>query len=130
MSGNDLFCHLNEMVDKLKLSVVCIISLGMDGPNVNLFFKRALQEHYKILIDVGTCTLHIASKTLHEGLKMLSADFDIDLDQIVLDMYRFFKYWAKIIHDYFDIETFAELQGYRMLKHGSARWISIQDLLI
>ena len=133
-TADDLLCHLNEMLDKLKLSLVCIISLGMDGPSVNLFFKQKLETTLqgcdKVLIDVGTCPLHIVSNAFREGLKILSADFHIDLDQIVLDLYRFFKYSTKRIHDYFDIERFSELQGHRMLKHVSTRWIHIQDVLI
>ena len=81
--------------------------------------ETILQERDKVLINVGTCPLYIASKAFHEGLKILSAYFNIDLDQIVLDLYGFFKYSAKRIHDYFDIETFTELQGLRMLKHVS-----------
>lgn len=63
-TGDDLMCHLNEILDKPKLPLVCIISLGMDGPCVNLLFKqkleRTLQEQDKVLIDVGTCPWHTA----------------------------------------------------------------------
>ena len=73
------------MLDKLKLSLVCIIRLGMDGPSVNILFKQkletTLQECDKVLIDAGTCCLHVAYNTFHEGLKILSADFNVDLDQ-------------------------------------------------
>ena len=92
--------------------------------------ETTLQEHDKVLIDVGTCPLDIAFNAFREGFKILSVDFNIDLDQIVLDLYGFFKYSSKRIHDYFDVETFTELQGCKMLKHISARWISIQDILI
>ena len=106
----------------------------MDGPSVNLLFQQkletTLQERDEVLIDVGTCPLHIASNAFCEGLKILSADFQIDLDQIVLDLYRFFKYFTHRIHDYFNVETFTELQGHRMLKHLLTRWISIKDVLI
>ena len=82
----------------------------MGGPRVNLLFKQkfetTLQECDKVLINVGTCPFHIASNAFREGLKILSADFDIDLDQIVLDLYRFLKYSAKKIHDYFDVGTY------------------------
>ena len=75
----------------------------MDGPSVNLAFKRKLEldleKHKKTLMDVGTCPLYVAS-----------IELDIDLDQIVLDLFGFFKYSAK---------------SRRMLKHISTRWISI-----
>ena len=71
----------------------------MNGLSVNLLFKQklktTLQERDKVLIHVGSCPLHIASNTFCEGLKILSGDFDIDLDKTVLDLYGFFKYSAK-----------------------------------
>ena len=67
-TADNLLCHLNEKLDKLKLSLVCIISVGKDGPSVNLLFKQkletALQERDTVLIDVGTCPLHIAFRYL------------------------------------------------------------------
>ena len=92
--------------------------------------ETTLQGRDKVLIDVGTCPFHIASNAFREALKILSAGFDIDRDQLVLDLYGFFKYSTKRIHGYFDVETFTELQGRTMLKHVSTRWISIQDVLI
>lgn len=56
---------------------------------------------------------------------MLSADFNIDVDQVVLDLYGFFKYSAKKIHDYFDVETFTELQECIMLKQIPPTWTTI-----
>ena len=98
-AADDLLCYLNEMLDKLKLSLVCIISLGMDDRGVNLLLKHkletTLQERDKVLIDVGTYPSHIASNAFREGMKIFSVDFDIDLDQIVLNLYEFFKYSAK-----------------------------------
>ena len=89
------------MLDKIQLSFNCILSLGMDGPSVNLAFKSKLEldleKHKKTLMDVGTCPLHVASNAFREGLKTLTIELDIDLDQIVLDQFGFFRYSAKRI---------------------------------
>ena len=53
-------CHLNEILDKLKLPLVCIISLGMDGKFFKQKLERPLQEQDKVLTDVGTCPWHTA----------------------------------------------------------------------
>ena len=42
-NADDLLCHLNEKLDKIKLSLVSIISLGINGPSVNLLFKQKLE---------------------------------------------------------------------------------------
>ena len=116
------------------MSFACNVGKTQTVTSVNLLFKQKLEttlrKRDKVLIDVGTCPLHIASSAFCESLKILSADFNINLDQIILDLYGFFKCSAKRSHDYFDVETFTELQGHRMLKHVSMRWIIIQDVLI
>lgn len=61
---DDLLIHLNEMLEKLNLNKIHILSLGMDGPNVNLAFKRKLESELikdsKVLIDVGSCPFTLA----------------------------------------------------------------------
>ena len=56
-TAQDLLNHLNDMLDKIQLSFNCILSLGMDGPSVNLAFKSKLEldleKHKKTLMDVG-----------------------------------------------------------------------------
>ena len=48
-TADDLLCHLNEMLDKLKLPLVCIINLWMDSPSVN-FLNRNWKQLYKSMI--------------------------------------------------------------------------------
>ena len=64
-TSEDLLNHLNDMLNKIQLSFNCILSLGMDGPIVNLVFKSKLEidleKHKKTLMDVGTCPLRVAS---------------------------------------------------------------------
>ena len=130
----DLLNHLNDMLDKIQLSFNCILSHGMDGPSVNLAFKSKLEldleKHKKTLMDFGTCPLHFTSNAFREGLKTLTIELDIDLDQIVLDLFGFFKYSAKRIAEYFDVTEFTLIESRRMLKCISTRWISIQAVLI
>ena len=108
----------------------------MDDPSVSLLFKQksetTLQERDNVLIDVGTCPFRIASNTFREGLKILSADFGIDLDQIVLDLYGFLntplkEFMISLMLRHLSL-LITKLQGRRMLKHVPTRWVSIQDV--
>lgn len=74
--------------------------------------------------------MNIASNAFREDLKILSAKLDIDLDQIVLDLFGFFKCSPKRIWDYFDVAEFTDIQRRRILKHLSTQRISIHDFLI
>ena len=38
--------------------------------------------------------------------------------------------YSEQIMDYFEVETFTDLQGRRMMKHVPTRWISLQDVLL
>lgn len=133
-TADDLLNHFYELLEKIGLRPECIISLGMDGPNVNLAFKRKLESELMkkgvSLIDVGSCPLHTCSNAFLEGLKVLTLESSIDFDQFVLDLFGFFKLSAKRIKDYFEVESFTEIQGRRMMKHVSTRWISLQDVLV
>ena len=49
-TADDLLCHLNEMLDKLKLSLVCVTSLGMDGQVLAYCLNRNWKQLYKSMI--------------------------------------------------------------------------------
>ena len=78
-----------------------IISLGMDGPSVNKLF------------NVGSCPFHTVSNGFSEGLKSIDK---VDLDQFAVDLHSFFKFSAKRIEEYFDVEKFTEVYGQHMLR--------------
>ena len=65
-----------------------------------------------------------------EGLQALTGEIEIDLCQFVLDLFGFLKCSAKRIKDYFNVESFTEMQGCTMMKYVTTRWISLQDVLI
>ena len=94
--ADDLLHDLYTMMEKLNLDVEYIISLGMDGPNVNKSFERKLNsdlEKGKDLMCVGTCSLHAISNAFLEGLKALLPE--IDLNQFAIDLHSFFKIFRK-----------------------------------
>ena len=122
-TAEDLLHHLHETIEKLKLNVEAILTLGMDGPSVNLLFQRKLEKELekknKQLIEVGTCPLYTVSNAFLEGLKALAGEMEIDLDQFVLNLFVFFI--CQKIKDYFDVQSFTEVQGRRMMKHVTTR---------
>ena len=73
---DDLVNHFFEFMEKLKLNLLLLLVLGMDGPSVNRSFekklKAGLEENYATqILDIGTCSLHIVNSAFLEGLKEL-----------------------------------------------------------
>ena len=66
-----------------------------------------------------SCLLHTCSNSFLKWLKVPTWESDIDFDQFFIDLFGFFKLSAKRIKDYFEVETFTDLQGGRMIKHVS-----------
>ena len=50
--------------------------------------------------------------------------------QFVIDFFGFFKLFAKQVKDFFEVETFTDLQGRHMMNHMPMWWISLQDGLL
>ena len=131
-TSDDLLSDFNSMLDKLHLNDEFIISLGMDGPNVNKLFEKKLNSQFekkgKTLIPVGTCTLHTVATAFSVGLKMLEPDFE--LDQFAIELHSFFKYSAKRIEQYFTTDFITNLEPQRILRHCETRWLSLQKILM
>ena len=112
---------LYELLEKTDLSPDCIIPL--DGSNVNLSFKRKLENDFskknRNLNDVESFPLHPCFNLFLEELKVLTLESDINFDQFVIDLLCFFKLSFKQIKDYFEVEILTDLQGRRMMKHVS-----------
>ena len=68
-TASDLKNHFHEFIRKLGLKTPYLLSLGMDGPNVNKSFAEKLSVELKSVdntsyIDVGSCSLHACSKCM------------------------------------------------------------------
>ncbi|XP_051806518.1 uncharacterized protein LOC127534690 [Acanthochromis polyacanthus] len=76
--AEDLLQHIKECVAKLNMRN--LLSVGMDGPNVNFRFLDLLQKEHGELhggaetISVGSCGLH----TLHNALKAGFTEWSIE----------------------------------------------------
>ena len=75
-----------------------------------------LKKRNKALMYVRTCLLHMESNTLREGLAILSAELDIVLNQINLDLFVFSDYCAKRTCDYIDVAEFTDVQSRKIIK--------------
>ena len=72
-----------DFLKKHELEISNLVSIGMDGPNVNLKFHREVEEKLTVdgdrgLLSVGSCPIHIANNGYNKLLSTLSAFINLD----------------------------------------------------
>ena len=66
-----------EFIKKANLDLKYILHIGMDGPSVNLKFEKLLIDQLnKLILQIGTCPLHIVHNSFRYGILALSFDVD------------------------------------------------------
>ena len=132
-TASDLKNHFHEFIRKLGLKTPYLLSLGMDGPNVNKSFAEKLSVELKSVdntsyIDVGSCSLHACNNAFAEALKTLKET--INLDQIAIDLHFFFKHSATRREDYVSVSSITDVTSQFVLKHCQSRWLSLDRVLV
>jgi len=132
-TSDDLLTHFYEFIQKLGLDVSYLLSIGMDGPNVNKCFENKLrndleESHKTKMLDLGTCALHAANNAFNEGLKVFRTH--VNLDQFAIDLHFFFKYSAARREDLKHMSDLTETTTQYVLKHCQTRWLSLDKVLV
>lgn len=122
--------HFFDFMKNLKLDVNFLIHIGMDGPNVNLAFQKSLEKDLfdkngKMIINIGTCSLHPVHTGFMKGLKQLT----YDLNKLAYDLHFFFKYSSARREDLKLCELITELDVKFTIKHTQTRWLSLKKVL-
>ena len=81
-----------EFLKKHQLEIINLVSISMDGKNVNLKFHSVAEDALAAdgnrgLLLVESCPIHIANNGFNKLISTLSVF--IDLDQFTSDLYRF-----------------------------------------
>ena len=132
-TASDLKNHFHEFIRKLGLKTPYLLSLGMDGPNVNKSFAEKLSVELKSVdntsyIDVGSSSLYACNNAFAEALKTLKET--INLDQIAIDLHVFFKHSAARREDYVSVSSITDVTSQFVLKHCQSRWLSLDRVLV
>ena len=106
----------------------------MDGPQVDKAFEEALIEKLEkekgnsFLAKIGFCVLHTVNNSFGEFLKPLKETADVE--QLLIDLYFFFKHSAKPREEYKGMEEFIEVTAEYLLKYSSTRWLYIGKVCV
>lgn len=127
-TAEDLITHFYEFMKKVGLDPTFMLSLGMDGPNVNILFQKKLLNDLSI-INIGTCPLHVVSIGFGKAVLSIKGSI-VDLDEMAIDFYFFFKRSAARREEFKRCEELTGVVSKHLEKHCATRWISLERVLV
>ena len=127
-TADDMVVHFHDFMKKAGLNPKLMLSLGMDGPNVNILFENKILKELSI-ITLGTCCLHIASNGFGKAIRSLKESV-VDLDELAIDLHFFFKYSAVRREKYMKCHEITGVVVKMMERHCTTRWLSLEKVLV
>ena len=127
-SADDTVLHFYEFMKKAGLDPTLLLSLGMDGPNVNLSFQNKLLKELTI-VTLGTCSLHRAITGFGKAILSIKA-IVVDLDEMATDLHFFFKYSAACREQYKNCDDITGVVTKHLERHCETRWLSLEKVLV
>ena len=127
-TADDMLVHFYEFMKKVALDPRLMLSLGMDGPNVNLLFQSKLLKEVSI-ITVGTCLLNRASTGFGKAIMSIKESV-VDPNEIAIDFHFFFKYSAVRREEYKKCVEITGVVSKHMERHCETRWLSLEKVLV
>ena len=105
----------------------------MDGSNINKSFQRKLvkkleKDKGNSFFTLGSCVLHTVNNGFGEGLKQLKEKLDVE--QLLIDVYFFFKYSSARREDYKEMENLIDVTAEYLLKYCWTRWLYIGKVAV
>ena len=91
-TASDLLDHFFKFMKDLKLDTDLLLSIEMDGPNVNKSFKTTLvdkleKEKGSSFISLGSCVLHTVNNGFGKGVQTFKGVLEIE--QFLIDLHIF-----------------------------------------
>ena len=80
----------------------------------------------KLILQIGTCPLHIVHNSFRYGILALSFDFD----RYALDIHFFFNLSAGRRADYKKMESVTNIVSHYAQKHVSTRWVALKKIVV
>ena len=111
-----------KTLEKLALPLKLVLSLGMDGPNVNKSILGKLDEKkekcFKPLVRCPvSCLIHVCHNSFRKGVKQ----YGDNAEELCMNLYYFFKNNPCRREDLFEIEETLDLEELVLLCHTWCR---------
>ncbi len=128
--GETVASAMLKALDSDGITLLNILTLGNDGPNVNktvfrLINDQVIEVRKKPLVDIGSCSLHIVHNAFGVGI----AVYGSDAQEFGMDMHSHFKASPARQEDLKDVQFLFDLEEHVFLRHVTSRWLTIGPVL-
>ena len=123
--------EMTYALDKLGVPIKLMVSLGMDGPNVNKSIRDKLNDikkekgFPKLVMCPPSCLIHVCYNSFRKGL----AQFGQNAEELCLNLYYFFKKSPCRKSELYEIEEKLGLDELVVLHHVQSLWLSLVPTL-
>ena len=84
------------------------------------------ESHDKDFFDIDMCTLH----KVHTSFKNGILELPINIDNFAVNLHGFFKLSSARREDYSCLEDVTEVTAQYVLRHSSARWLTMKYVIV
>lgn len=127
----DVVQELTGILERNAIPLELLLSLGMDGPNVNKSIHAKLDKIKKekglatIVMCPRSCLLHTCHNSFVKGLK----EFGLESEELANDIYYFFRRSPTRRQDLIDIQQHLGLDEKMAMRHLPSRWLTLVPAL-
>ena len=127
----DVVTEIMQALENLSLPFKLMLSLGMDGPNVNKSILAKMNQLKKekgypeLVQSPRSCLIHVCHNSFQAGLKKYGSD----AEELCLNLYYFISKSPARREDLLVIEEALGLDELVLLRHVQSRWLSLVPAL-
>ena len=127
----DVVTEIMQALENLSLPFKLMLSLGMDGPNVNKSILAKMNQLKKekgypeLVQSPRSCLIHVCHNSFRSGLKKYGSD----AEELCLNLYYFISKSPARREDLLVIEEALGLDELVLLRHVQSQWLSLVPAL-
>ena len=114
-----------KTLETLALPLKLVLSLGMDGLNVNKSILGKLDEKEKGFKPLGRCPVSCLIYVYHNSFCKGVKQYGDNAEELCMNLYYFFKNNPCRREHLFEIEETLDLKELVLLRHSQCRWLSL-----
>ena len=127
-TASSIFAVIDKLFIENDIPWKNVVGFASDNCNTMVGKKNSvlsrIKEKNEVVFSIG-CICHLGNLCLKDGLKKLP----VNMDDLLVDIFYFFKNSSKRIEDFKEFQDFTSSEQEKILKHCPTRWLSLQKVV-